>query len=120
MTTTSTCCRVILLCCLVVTGCAPSEEAIANGEDPLEALTVPHRSDRYTTTYWRSTSKDDSELWARAVDYCEDKRADYPNCEAVRSVAIMERMTEPPEDRPNDFSLTVPQDDEPDTSRNQR
>lgn len=119
MTTTSSW-PILLLCCFDITGCAASDEDIANGDDPLAALTVPHRSERYTTTYWRYTTRDDPELWASAVDYCEDKRADYPNCEAVRSVAIMERMTEPPEDRPNDFSLTIPQDDEPDTSRNQR
>ncbi|MGH3440824.1 MAG: hypothetical protein ACRDUY_02030 [Nitriliruptorales bacterium] len=106
MTTTSNW-PVILLCCSAIIGCAASNEDIANGDDALEALAVPHRSERYTTTYWRHTRADDRELWAAAVDYCEDKRADYPNCEAVRHVDMMERMTRLPEERPDTFSLRI-------------
>lgn len=111
---------VVLLVCFAMAGCAASDADIANGDDPLAALAVPHRSERYTTTYWTQTTRDDPELWARAVEYCQDKRADYPNCEAVRSVEALERMSRPPEDQPNDFRLTVPQQDQPDTSGNPR
>lgn len=97
----------VLLTCFAVAGCAASDQDVANGDDPLAALAVPHRSERYTTTYWRYTRTDDPELWTRAVDYCEEKRADYPNCEAVRYVNMMERMTEMPEDPPDTFGLRM-------------
>ena len=96
-------------------GCADADESIANGDDPLRALTVAHRSDRYGSTYWTQTSVADSALWAQAVTYCEGKASgDHPNCDAVHQVQAVEQMSRTPEDRPNDFPLTVPQDTQPD------
>ena len=99
----------------IVVGCADADEEIANGEDPLQALTVAHRSDRYGSTYWTQTSIADSALWAQAMAYCEGKSSgDHPNCDAVHQVQAVEQMSRMPEDRPNDFPLTVPQDTQPD------
>ena len=101
----------VVFCCLLAIGCVDTEEEIANGDDPLRALTVAHRSDRYTSTYWTQTSAADSTLWVRAVEYCEGRiSGDHPNCDPVRQVQAVEQMSRLGEDRPNEFRLTVPQD----------
>lgn len=102
---------VVLLSLLPLAGCVASDEDVANGDDPLEALSVAHRSDRYTTTYWTYTKRDDPELWAQAVEYCQDKSADYPNCETVRQVQIID-PGQLPEDGPDTFSprMSAPQE----------
>ncbi len=103
---------------VLMAGCRDSNEAIANGDDPLLALTVPHRSERYTTTYWTQKSASDTTLWRQAVEYCEDKaEGDHPNCDAVRYVDMIEQRSRLPEDRPDTFRLTVPQTTARDTSR---
>jgi len=104
----------ILVACLFGTGCRETAADIANGDDPLRALTVAHRSDLYGSTYWTQKSSADSALWAEAVAYCEDRTGgDHPNCDAVRQVRVIEQMSRTPEDRPNEFRLTVPQDSQP-------
>jgi hypothetical protein len=104
----------LLLLIVALVGCAPDNAAIANGDDPLQSLTVPVRSERYGTTYWTQNSVRDRELWAKATAYCEDKNdGDHPNCDVVRHVQELERASRLPEDRPNDFGLTVPQASKP-------
>jgi hypothetical protein len=101
----------VALACVLAVGCLDSAEAIANGGDPLRALTVAHRSDRYTSTYWTQMSTTDSPLWEQAVEYCEGRTSgDHPNCDAVRQVQAVEQMSRMGEDRPNEFRLTVPAD----------
>lgn len=95
---------------LSLAGCAASNEDIANGDDPLEALSVPHRSDRYTTTYWTYTKRGDPELWAQAVEYCRDKTADYPNCETVRQVQIIDPGQLPEDAGTFNPRISAPQD----------
>lgn len=104
---------------LALVGCRETDEDIANGDDPLRALTVPHRSDRYTTTYWTQASLRDRELWEEAVAYCEDRIADHPNCEAVRYVDMLERRSRLPEESPRDFQLR-PGSEDPDTTPDPR
>jgi hypothetical protein len=97
--------------CLLAASCVDTKEEIANGDDPLLALTVAHRSDRYTSTYWTQTSAADWTLWAQAVEFCEGRASgDHPNCDAVHQVQAVEQMSRLGEDRPNEFRLTVPQD----------
>lgn len=96
---------------MLALGCVDTAEAIANGGDPLRALTVAHRSDRYTPTYWTQMSTADSPLWEQAVEYCERRTSgDHPNCDAARQVRAVEQMSRMGEDRPNEFRLTVPAD----------
>ena len=103
-----------LMLSLSLVACAETDEEIANGDDPLRALSVGYPSDRYTSSYWTRTMGEDPGLWAEATAYCERYNdADHPNCGAVRSAQMMEQMSRPPEDRPNDFRLTVPQAAEP-------
>jgi hypothetical protein len=101
---------VLALAAIAIAGCQPNDADIANGDDPLLALTVPHRSDRYTTSYWTQKSVSDADLWRRAVEYCEGKtEGDHPNCDAVRYVDMIEKRSRLPADRPDTFGLTVPQ-----------
>ena len=104
----------LLLLSLLFTGCTESPEDIANGDDPLRALETPVRSDRYGTGFWSLQRRDNEELWARATAFCNaNKDGEHPNCEAVRYVEMTDRMSTLPEDRPNDFQLTLPQGTEP-------
>jgi hypothetical protein len=91
---------------LAVLGCSPSDEEIANGDDPIAALAVPHKSERYTSSYWTQKSIRDKQLYAQAVEYCKDKNdGEHPNCDVVRYVDMIERMSRLPAERPKDFSL---------------
>lgn len=104
----------LALLSILLVGCTESDADIANGDDPLRALTVAQRSERYETSFWTQASVRDAELWGQATAYCEGKSdGDYPNCVAVRHVQMMDQISRPPEDRPNDFRLTVPQAGEP-------
>jgi hypothetical protein len=100
-------CVVLLLISAVLPACAPSAEDVANGDDPMEALAVPHLSERYDVTYWTQTSFVDEELWERAVDFCEgiEDPRDYPNCNVVRSVKMLK--PEPRVEEPDSFSLML-------------
>ena len=100
----------LLLVSLAAFGCGESDADIANGDDPLRALTVPHRSERYTTTFWTQRSARDTALWRKATEYCEERDdGDHPNCDPVRYVEMIERRSRLPENRPDSFRLTVPQ-----------
>ena len=67
-------------------GGAPGAD-VANGDDPLVALTVPVQSTRYTSTYWQTRAGQDPALWQQAVSYCDAQRSAVqgtkPNCGAV-------------------------------------
>jgi hypothetical protein len=103
---------------LAVLGCAPSDEEIANGNDPMAALTVPHKSERYTSSYWTQKSIRDKQLYAQAVGYCKDKNdGEHPNCDVVRYVEMIERMSRLPAERAKDFSL-MPEADSRDKGSN--
>lgn len=108
----------LLLISAVLPACAPSEADVANGDDPMEALAVPHLSDRYDATYWTQTSFVDEELWAQAVEFCEgiEDPRDYPNCNVVRSVKMLK--PKPHVDRPDTFNLMMePMDQDTSESR---
>lgn len=66
---------------------AEREADIANGDDPLAALTVSAPSTRYTTRYWLTQVEHDPTLWANGAAYCEQQRSaavgTKPNCAAV-------------------------------------
>lgn len=71
-------------------GCGPSQEAVANGDDPIAALASTVASDRYGTAFWTQQMHDGTEIWTQALAYCEPaERSDYPNCKTVRSVQFI-------------------------------
>ena len=63
------------------------DAAVANGDDPLAALTVDVESTRYTTRYWATQADSNPALWSKAQAYCEQQRAassgQKVNCGAV-------------------------------------
>ena len=75
-----------------IASCSPSPEGLANGDDPIAALSSTVRSSRYGLNYWVEQRDAKTEVWSRALSYCEPPdHANYPNCETVREV----RATEP-------------------------
>ena len=70
--------------------CGPSQEELANGDDPIAALRSTAESSRYGAKYWIEQMTAATELWTQAVAYCEPaEHADYPNCETVRAVKFI-------------------------------
>jgi len=73
-------------------GCEPRPEDVANGDDPIRALTVPVRSTRYEGPYWAEQRRLNSPIWRAAVAYCTPARApEAPNCQPVLANAAAER-----------------------------
>lgn len=90
-------CLIVLLPMAIV-GCSESDEEVANGDDPLRALTAAHPSDRYVSSYWTRKMGEDPELWSQAVAYCEQHNdAEHPNCAAVQYARALEVQSRPPE-----------------------
>jgi hypothetical protein len=82
----------IFLAAILLISCGPSQEELANGDDPIAALGSTVGSSRYGLNYWVEQRDQETDVWARALVYCEPaERANYPNCEIVREV----RATEP-------------------------
>ena len=80
----------IVLASLWAVACGPSQEKIANGDDPIAALRSTAQSSRYGAAYWREQLEADSALWKEALTFCADsQRADYPNCQTVRSTEFI-------------------------------
>jgi len=70
--------------------CGPTQEEIANGDDPIAALDSTVTSSRYGPTYWTEQMKGDTDVWSEALAYCEPaEHANYPNCEVVRSTKFV-------------------------------
>lgn len=74
--------------------CAPSPDALANGDDPLAALRSTAPSTRYTAGFWYEQARGDSAgRWRQATAYCGESQAPprleadgaRPNCRAVWS-----------------------------------
>lgn len=83
---------VFALVVATITSCSPSPEDVANGDDPIAALTSTARSSRYGLNYWVEQRDRKTETWSQALAFCEPpEHANYTNCETVREV----RATEP-------------------------
>lgn len=75
--------------------CQPSDEDIANGDDPIQALSATVPSTRYTQAYWTQQSEARAEVWHRARAVCQE--ADLgakPNCALVQEIARFDNMVE--------------------------
>ncbi len=65
-------------------GCKPSPEDIANGNDPIKALAASARSTRYDGPYWSAQRHDQSTTWRQAAAFCTPERVlELPNCQPV-------------------------------------
>lgn len=103
---------VLALAAVGATACRTAAEVdVANGDDPLAALTTHIPSTRYSDVYWhrlaRGATPADAALWVRAVAACSDAAwAERPTCGHVRAAAAMKRMATPPAPSGRTFSLT--------------
>lgn len=75
-------------------GCGPRPEAVADGADPLAALSVTVPTHRWDTTFWARQEHRKTALWHDARAFCLGRdRAVFPNCAHVQRVLFLE---EPP------------------------
>lgn len=69
---------------LIQSGCSESPEDIANGNDPLRALTVSTKSTRYDGPYWMRQRNMSPNLYQDALSYCSGHQpGEKPNCAPV-------------------------------------
>ena len=70
--------------------CSPSQEDIANGDDPIAALGATVESSRYGQKFWQQEKTAASSTWSAAIEYCTPAgRADFPNCKTVNLVKFL-------------------------------
>ena len=81
-----------LLVGVFLAGCKPSQEDIANGDDPIRSLSATAQSTRYGPPYWAEQRRVKSASWQQAVAYCTpDRSRELPNCQTVSNLAESER-----------------------------
>lgn len=75
---------------ITMLACGPTQEELANGDDPIASLGATVRSHRYGEQYWKEQRDSHTEPWQRALAYCEPaEHASYPNCEVVNQVKFL-------------------------------
>jgi hypothetical protein len=73
------------LCGSGFAACTPSPQQVADGHDPLRALTSAAESRLYDLAYWARVERDGGPLWRKAVAFCGSHSENlYPNCANVR------------------------------------
>ena len=94
--------RTCVLIAILLLACGPSQEEIANGDDPIAALASTVRSSRYGNNYWTEQRDGGTSVWNEATSYCAPaERANHPNCETVRAVAATDsKMVKDPRTQP--------------------
>ncbi len=88
---------IVLPLLLLTSACGPTNEDIANGDDPIKALKVTAQSTRYAGDFWVREHEQNPERFQEAISFCEAKEyADYPNCRAVvQARAVVEAAESP-------------------------
>ncbi len=75
---------IVLMLPVFISACGPTDEDIANGDDPIAALNVTAQSTRYASDFWVREHERNPDRFQEAVAFCEGKEyADFPNCRAV-------------------------------------
>lgn len=102
----------------LATGCAPSVEDVAEGDDPLAALTVGVASKRYDGRYWLLKRDEDRPLFDEAVAYCRgeqdaERLAEHPNCGPVIAAARFAESRERPRPQGRGFTGVLGEDADP-------
>lgn len=85
---------------LVVAACRASDIDVANGADPLEALTVAAPTAKYQHEFWLAQAERRTVLWDSAYAYCaaywRHEDGSRPNCGHVKTAdAWQPRRREP-------------------------
>ncbi len=104
-----------------LTGCAPSGEDVADGDDPLAALEVGVPSTRYDSRYWHLKRREDRALFDEAATYCRgeqnaERLAEHPNCGPVLVVAQFAESRERPRVQGQGFTGILSEDAARDTA----
>jgi hypothetical protein len=76
----------LLLLAVALAACSSPDRRIAEGEEPIAALQVRKRSQRYDTAYWVTQARASTALWAIALQFCRSEGQDltaHPNCASV-------------------------------------
>ncbi len=95
----------LLIVTVLAGGC--TAEDVADGEDPIRALSASSPSTRYGELYWRQQLVQDSDAWQRAVAYCKPGDAyresgKYPNCSMVGELHRGDEVLRKTQNRPRD------------------
>ena len=98
---------------LVQAGCSESPEDIANGDDPIKALTVGAASTRYDGSYWLYQREADPPIYQEAVSYCKDQSlAEKPNCAVVMAAHRFATSLERPAPKGRGYTGILSEDNE--------
>jgi hypothetical protein len=76
----------LLLLAAALAARSSADRRIAEGEEPIAALQVRHRSQRYDTGFWAAQARGSTALWAIALQFCRGEGRDlaaHPNCASV-------------------------------------
>ena len=76
----------LLLLSAALAACSSPDRRIAEGEEPIAALQVRQRSQRYDTAFWAEQARASTALWAIALQFCRGEGKDlaaHPNCASV-------------------------------------
>lgn len=103
--------RGILFAAAVLTvGCKSGQDraaGVANGNDPLKALTVEVTSTRYGSAYWAQQSDSNTAVWQKAKAYCGTSgvtaQGQKVNCGAVMAARYEETARHPERQAPSAF-----------------
>ena len=95
---------------------------MAEGDDPLAALTVGVTSERYDGRYWLLKRDKDRPLFDEAVAYCRgeqdaERLAERPNCGPVIAAARFAESRERPRPQGRGFTGVLSEDAASDTTR---
>lgn len=106
-------------------GCQPTEADIANGDDPIEALTVAALSTRYDGPYWLHQRGAVPGVFGQALTYCKAQSlTERPNCQAVMAAWRFAESLERPAPKGRGYSGILSEDNAdfsaPDTLRPER
>lgn len=100
----------LIIAVVLVGGCKSKQDQetdIANGDDPLRALTVDVSSTRYGTAYWARQSDSNTATWRQAKAYCGKSgvtaQGEKVNCGAVMAAAYEETARHPERRQPGAF-----------------
>jgi hypothetical protein len=88
---------------------AEKQTDIANGDDPMAALTVTAATSRYGTAFWGVQSDSNTALWKQAKEYCDKNgvtaQGQKPNCGAVAAVKYEETSRHPDRAEPGSLKF---------------
>ena len=109
----------VVLAVMAVAGCdARSGESGEGGGDPIDALAENTVSADYNEAYWGEQRRGNTEIWNRAIAYCDGKDGtQYPNCRPVLSLLLYQRTLDRPRTVSPGFDGSLDMRDRSDSAR---